>query len=56
VPNIIALVQEVEVMGGAFGHKDHTGNVSLCAEANIIGDSHAADLVLHNIGPSQQWV
>ena len=37
-------------MGGAFGHNGHTGNVSPYAEANIIGDPHAADLVF-----TQQW-
>ncbi|GAC27387.1 nucleoside hydrolase [Brumicola pallidula] len=49
-PDIIALVKEVVVMGGAFGHNGHTGNVSPYAEANIIGDPHAADLVF-----TQQW-
>lgn len=49
-PDIVALVKEVVVMGGAFGHNGHTGNVSPYAEANIIGDPHAADLVF-----IQQW-
>ncbi|WP_289032139.1 nucleoside hydrolase [uncultured Paraglaciecola sp.] len=44
-PDIAALVKEVVVMGGAFGHNGHTGNVSPYAEANIIGDPHAADIV-----------
>ncbi|MFT2092146.1 nucleoside hydrolase [Paraglaciecola sp. 2405UD69-4] len=44
-PDIIPLVKEVVVMGGAFGHNGHTGNVSPYAEANIIGDPHAADIV-----------
>ncbi|QLO79926.1 nucleoside hydrolase [Klebsiella grimontii] len=45
VPEIANLVKEVIVMGGAFGHHGHTGNVSPFAEANIIGDPHAADKV-----------
>lgn len=44
-PEIATLVKEVIVMGGAFGHHGHTGNVSPFAEANIIGDPHAADKV-----------
>ncbi|WP_158972690.1 nucleoside hydrolase [Paraglaciecola sp. L3A3] len=49
-PDIAALVKEVVVMGGAFGHNGHTGNVSPYAEANIIGDPHAADIVF-----TQEW-
>ncbi|MEP1385264.1 MAG: nucleoside hydrolase [Paraglaciecola sp.] len=49
-PDIAALVKEVVVMGGAFGHNGHTGNVSPYAEANIIGDPHAADIVF-----TQPW-
>lgn len=45
-PEIAHLVKEVIVMGGAFGHNGHTGNVTPFAEANIIGDPHAADWVL----------
>jgi purine nucleosidase len=33
------------VMGGAFGTRGHTGNVSPVAEANICGDPEAADVV-----------
>lgn len=45
-PSIAGLVKEVIVMGGAFGHNGHTGNVTPFAEANIIGDPHAADRVM----------
>jgi len=41
-PELPALVKEVVVMGGAFGH---SGNVSPVAEANIAGDPEAADRV-----------
>ncbi len=44
-PEIARLVQGVVVMGGAFGTKGHTGNVSPVAEANIAGDPEAADAV-----------
>nr|WP_306302231.1 nucleoside hydrolase [Shewanella marina] len=44
-PSIIPLVKQVVIMGGAMGHNGHTGNVSPFAEANIIGDPHAADMV-----------
>ena len=42
-PAIAGLVEEVVVMGGAFFNH---GNVSPAAEANILGDPEAADLVL----------
>ncbi|MCX5495108.1 nucleoside hydrolase [Kaistia dalseonensis] len=42
-PGIAALVKEVVIMGGAFGYHGHSGNVTPVAEANIIGDPHAAD-------------
>lgn len=45
-PEIAGLVKQVIIMGGAFGHHGHSGNVTPFAEANIIGDPHAADLVL----------
>lgn len=45
-PDIVSKVKEIVVMGGAFGHNGHTGNVTPFAEANIIGDPHAADIVL----------
>ena len=42
-PEIAGLVREVVIMGGAFGHNGHLGNATPAAEANIIGDPHAAD-------------
>jgi inosine-uridine nucleoside N-ribohydrolase len=44
-PEIVHLVKEVVVMGGAFGENDHRGNVTPYAEANIHDDPHAADKV-----------
>lgn len=44
-PEIVDLVKEVVVMGGAFGMNDHRGNVTPYAEANIHDDPHAADIV-----------
>lgn len=44
-PDIAGKVARVVVMGGAFGHGGHTGNVTPVAEANIWGDPHAADIV-----------
>jgi inosine-uridine nucleoside N-ribohydrolase len=44
-PDIAALVREVVVMGGAFGHHGHRGNVTPFAEANIYCDPVAADAV-----------
>jgi purine nucleosidase len=44
-PDIAGLVRQVVVMGGAFGRNGHTGNVTPVAEANIIGDPVAADIV-----------
>ena len=44
-PDVPALVKQVVIMGGAFGYNGHGGNVSPVAEANIIGDPHAADFV-----------
>ncbi|WAZ11810.1 nucleoside hydrolase [Serratia marcescens] len=45
-PEIAGLVKEVIIMGGAFGHHDHCGNVTPFAEANFIGDPQAADKVI----------
>ncbi|MDO6567587.1 nucleoside hydrolase [Alteromonas sp. 1_MG-2023] len=45
-PEIVKLVKRVVIMGGAFGYHGNTGNVTPYAEANIIGDPHAADEVL----------
>jgi len=44
-PDIAGLVKAVVIMGGAFGHNGHGGNVTPAAEANIHGDPHAADEV-----------
>tara|TARA_B100001057_G_C22800106_1_gene931193 strand:- start:62 stop:1030 length:969 start_codon:yes stop_codon:yes gene_type:complete len=44
-PDIVELVNEVVIMGGAFGENDHRGNVTPFAEANIHDDPHAADKV-----------
>ena len=44
-PQIDTLVKALVVMGGAFGRNGHTGNVTPVAEANIIGDPAAADIV-----------
>ncbi|PSW06581.1 nucleoside hydrolase [Photobacterium lipolyticum] len=44
-PEIVDLVKEVVVMGGAFGMNGHRGNVTPYAEANIHDDPHAADIV-----------
>lgn len=45
-PELPALLGEVVVMGGVFLRRDHVGNVSPVAEANIAGDPTAADIVL----------
>lgn len=44
-PGIAAKVHRVIVMGGAFGTQARCGNVTPVAEANIINDPEAADLV-----------
>lgn len=44
-PDVVDLVHEVVIMGGAFAMSGHNGNVTPVAEANIIGDPHAADIV-----------
>ncbi|MET0518487.1 MAG: nucleoside hydrolase, partial [Burkholderiaceae bacterium] len=44
-PSIVDKVKQVIVMGGAFGMNAHFGNVTPVAEANIINDPEAADLV-----------
>lgn len=41
-PDLPRLVRRVVVMGGAFGLPHGAGNVTPVAEANIIGDPHAA--------------
>ncbi|GEM77091.1 nucleoside hydrolase [Vibrio sagamiensis] len=44
-PDIVDLVKEVVIMGGAFGENGHRGNVSPFSEANIHDDPDAADKV-----------
>lgn len=44
-PEIAGLAKEIVIMGGAFALSGHNGNVTPVAEANILGDPHAADLV-----------
>lgn len=44
-PEIVSLVKQVVVMGGAFGVNGHRGNVTPYAEANIHDDPEAADRV-----------
>ena len=44
-PEIASLVKQVVVMGGAFGTNGISGNVSPAAEANMLGDPDAADIV-----------
>ena len=44
-PDIVPLVKEVIMMGGAFGFSGPNGNVTPVAEANISGDALAADRV-----------
>ncbi|HEY4297523.1 MAG TPA: nucleoside hydrolase, partial [Paraburkholderia sp.] len=45
-PTIASLVKQVVLMGGAFGTNGVLGNVTPAAEANILGDPEAADIVL----------
>jgi purine nucleosidase len=45
-PQIASLVKQVVIMGGAFGTAGVLGNVTPAAEANILGDPDAADIVL----------
>ncbi|ECW0110001.1 nucleoside hydrolase [Salmonella enterica subsp. enterica] len=44
-PEITGLIKQVVMMGGAFGHNGHRGNITPVAEYNIYCDPHAADLV-----------
>ena len=44
-PELPSMVKELVVMGGVFGFREHQGNVSPVAEANIAGDPTAADVV-----------
>ena len=45
-PQVASLVKQVVIMGGAFGTDGVLGNVTPAAEANILGDPDAADIVL----------
>ncbi|GBQ27193.1 inosine-uridine preferring nucleoside hydrolase [Gluconacetobacter sacchari DSM 12717] len=45
-PAIAGLVAGVSLMGGAFGTHGYSGNMSPVAEANILSDPEAADLVM----------
>ncbi len=45
-PQIATLVKQVVIMGGAFGTGGVLGNMTPAAEANILGDPEAADIVL----------
>jgi inosine-uridine nucleoside N-ribohydrolase len=45
-PRVATLVKQVVIMGGAFGTDGVLGNVTPAAEANILGDPDAADIVL----------
>lgn len=42
-PDIVPLVKQIVVMGGAFGISGVLGNVTPAGEANILGDPEAAD-------------
>lgn len=44
-PEFVQYVRRVVIMGGALGRQGFGGNVTPVAEANIIGDPHAADVV-----------
>ncbi|MEM7221225.1 MAG: nucleoside hydrolase [Pseudomonadota bacterium] len=50
-PDIVDLVKSVVIMGGALGRGGFGGNVTPVAEANVIGDPHAADRVLRAAWP-----
>ncbi|MEC4256476.1 nucleoside hydrolase [Escherichia coli] len=50
-PDIIPLVKELVIMGGAFGTEGHSGNVTPFSEFNIWKDPHAADQVLSSALP-----
>jgi purine nucleosidase len=50
-PEIVGFVRQLVIMGGAFGHHGHLGNVTPAAEANILSDPHAADKALGGSWP-----
>lgn len=47
-PDFADLVQELVIMGGAFGFNQHTGNMTNFSEFNIWKDPHAADQVMQS--------
>ena len=51
-PSFCERVEQLIVMGGAFGYNGHKGNVSPVAEANIACDPLAADLVFSSAMPT----
>lgn len=50
-PDIVPLIKEVVIMGGAFGTRGHAGNVTPHSEFNIWKDPHAADQVFASAMP-----
>lgn len=50
-PEIKENIKELVIMGGAFGTKGHTGNMSQFSEFNIWKDPHAADQVFKSNMP-----
>lgn len=50
-PDIVPLVKELVIMGGAFGTHGHAGNVTPHSEFNIWKDPHAADQVFASALP-----
>lgn len=50
-PDMVDLVAEVVIMGGAFGFSGETGNMTPVAEANFYNDPHAADIVVKTKWP-----
>lgn len=51
-PSLETRVENLIIMGGAFGFNQHRGNVSPVAEANIANDPLAADRVLSSNMPT----
>lgn len=45
-PELAGLIKKLVIMGGAFGTKGHTGNMSNFAEFNVWKDPQAADQVM----------
>ncbi|MFK7863760.1 MAG: nucleoside hydrolase [Pseudohongiellaceae bacterium] len=51
-PGLANRIEQLIVMGGAFGYNQHRGNVTPVAEANIANDPQAADLVFSSNIPT----